>query len=67
MLISSKPFIADITCDIINNKDNDIKYHYINFFIHHIELYVLTVLFTILIDYLHNLYKCYNNEECKID
>jgi hypothetical protein len=67
IMSSAKPFIADITCDIINNKDADIKYHYINFLAHHIELYILTILFSMFIDYLYNLYKCFKDQECKVD
>jgi hypothetical protein len=58
IMSSAKPF---------NNKDADIKYHYINFLTHHIELYILTILFSMFIDYLYNLYKCFKDQECKVD
>jgi hypothetical protein len=67
ILSNSKPFSAEMTYDLIHNKEPDLCQHYGNFILQHIEFYVLTVIFTYIVDYIYQLYKCSNSDVCEID
>jgi hypothetical protein len=55
LLDNSKPFMADFVVDTIDNeKDNHGSlHHYFVFILDHIEVYLFTVLFTFLIEFIY--------------
>jgi len=65
---ASKPFTVDFVLDSANNNNNgndNILHHYLLFCFDHIEAYILTVLFTFILDLLYQTYKCYS-DNCEL-